>query len=233
MGIRPFLAVIVVVALGLVAAPAAADEQPHITDPCGVDGLSGNPTHGATTPWTDICSGQFETLADGSLKLTARFAGEIPDDRFGYYVANWQAGDCAYRVSHDKGFGEVGSQGVFLRDPGGAWLRVRCGAPVEVPCPPVATPVSEPCLTYPDERHVELVDAVTVEGDAVAWTLRFTGELEPLAPAFAPGTLLTKVNINSSTKVFVAGFGPGWCFGTECGQIAGDFAAGGPYTVGG
>jgi hypothetical protein len=232
MSLRRLVAVLAVVALGLVGAPAAAETQPHFTDPCGAVGLAGNPADGATTPWTDICSGQFETLADGSLRLTVRYAGDIADDRFGYYLADWRAGDCSYRVSHDNGLGEVGSNGVFVSDPGGDWLRVRCGAGVEVPCPPVTTPASGTCLSYPNEKHYQLVDAVTVVGDAVTWTLRFTGELAFLDTAFAPGTTLTKTRTYASTKIFLAAFAPGYCYGTQCGEVGGDLAAGRSYTVG-
>lgn len=209
------------------ALPATAAE-PQVTDPCGPTGLAAEPTAGATTPWTDICSAAFSTLAGGSgLKITTTFAGDIPDDRIGLYAVGWRVGDCTYRATHEEGTGEVSSNGVIISDRGGDYLRVRCGTGVEEECNVIGT-----CTRYPDERHYVLVDAVTVEGSTVSFTISFEGDRAPVGAAHPAGTQLTNLLVESSTKVVAAGTHPSFCYGTTCGGLGGDIARGAGYTVG-
>ena len=219
------LALAVVVAGGM---PAAAAE-PQVTDPCGPTGLAAEPTAGATTPWTDICSAAFTTLDAGSaLQVTATFAGDIPDDRIGLYAVAWRVGDCTYRASHEAGTGEFSANGVIISDLGGDRVRVRCGESVPGDCsPPIGT-----CPHWPDERHFDLTDAVTVAGDSVTWTLRFTDDLADIAGRFTPGTQLTNLYVESSTKAVLAATNPSFCYGTTCGAVGGDVARGAGYTIG-
>lgn len=231
---RTLLVAGLVVALALMAGPVSAGTQqaPEITDPCGVESLAPHPTDGATVPWTDICSGWFSTVdsPSGGLKVTLAFAGTINDDRFGFYRALWRTSNCRYEVTHDVGLGTYRSNGVVVADPGGDWIHVRCGTPVEHACGP--TPLSV-CTTYPDERSYRLPEAATVNGNQLSWTLRFEGALAPLATDLQPGTTLTNGGATASTKVFLAGVHPSYCFGTTCGGIGGDDAVRGkPYTIG-
>lgn len=208
----------------------AADGEPQVVDGCGADGVAAEPTDGATTPWTDICTGLFETLPGGpGLKVTATFASDIPDDRIGLYAVQWRVGDCAYRASHESAMGEYSAGGVHVSDRGGDWLRVRCGAGVERPC----SIAGSSCTWWPDERHYGLVDAVTVAGNTVAFTLRFAGELDELANTFRTGTQLTNLRLESATKVVLIATTPGYCHGTTCGDFGGDVARGAGYTMGG
>lgn len=221
--------VVVVVCLVLAAAPAAAAE-PHVVDGCGPEGVAADPTEGVTTPWTDICSAVFETLPGGSgLKVTAAFAGDIPDDRIGIYRAQWRVGDCTYRVTHETGTGEHEVGPVHIGDLGGDWLRVRCGAGVPTACYP-DLPLSS-CLSWADERHYGLANAV-VSGDTVTWTLRFAGELAGLGASHRAGTRLTNLWVESATKAGVAATNPSFCYGTMCGAFGGDTASGSGYTIG-
>lgn len=227
---RAVIAIAVVAATLGGALPAAAEQEPHITDPCGVPDQLGDPTVGATSPWTDICAGWFSTLQDG-LRVTATFAGDIPDNRLGYYYAQWRAGDCEYRLTHDRGLGRYEAEGVFVADPGADWLRIRCGEAEEVECGPGSFGLTS-CWTYPDTRFLTLDDAVAVDGNTVTWTVRWFDELAPVAAELAPGTTLTSVTLYAANKAFIAAAGPGVCSGTACTQFGSDFAYGGPYTVG-
>ena len=210
---------------------ATAAEQPQVVDGCGTDGIAADPAEGVTTPWTDVCSGVFETLPGGDgLKVTATFAGDIPDDRIGLYATGWRVGDCAYRVTHETGIGEHRSNGVVISDVGGDWLRVRCGAGVVTTCHP-DVPLSV-CQTWPDERHYPVVDAVTVAGKTVTWTVRFTGELAALGARHTVGTQLTNLRVEAATKAVLVATNPSFCYGTACSSVGGDIAYGAGYTIG-
>ena len=235
MRVRGLIAAIVsmLVLAGGVPAAAGTATNPDFTDPCGTDGVVTNPSQGATTPWTDICAGWFETLpgAVPGLKVTAAFADEIDDDRLGYYEASWWVGACRYKLSHDRGMGRYGSNGVFVDDPGGDWLEVRCGEPIKEPCPLPNIPANV-CDRYPDTRTFLLADAVAVTGNTVTWTVRFDRALSELAGDFAPGTVLTGTHLHASNKVGFTGFGLTSCFGTICNSVLMDGANGRAYTIG-
>ena len=230
MNMRRFMAAVGLLAVALVGmVPAAASAEPQVVDGCGTDGLAADPAEGITTPWTDICTGVFETLPGGSgLKVTATYAGDIPDDRIGVYAAQWRIGDCTYRISHEVGAGEYGSNGVVISDPGGDWLRVRCGSSTTETCNVAAT-----CVTWPGERHYPLTEAATIAGDTVTLTVRFTGDLAEVGDRHAAGTRLTNLRVESSSKAGIWALYPGFCYGTTCGSVGGDIGYGQGYTVGG
>jgi hypothetical protein len=209
----------------------AAEPEDHFTDPCdAVESAAADDGATVTTPWTDICRGRFEVLDDATptLRVTLEVAGEI-DDRAGLYTAQWEQGDCQYRLTHDRGLGTVASNGILVSDPGGTWLRVRCGEPVEQPCPPVS--VGATCLEYPDTRHLALEDAVAVVGTQVVWTLRFDGDLEELAGFLEPGSTLTRTVLQAATKVGLAVAWPSACVGDQCLEIGNDRVRGSDFTV--
>ena len=228
MTMRRWMATLVVVLAVTGMVPAGAAGEPQVSDACGAEGIAAEPTAGATTPWTDICSAEVSTLPGGSgLKITATFAAEIPDDRIGIYAVGWRVGDCAYRASHETGFGEHGANGVSITDAGGNWLRVRCGEGVQVACNVVGT-----CTEWPSERHYGLPDAVTISGSTLAFTIPFDGDLADVGASHPAGTQLTRLRVESSTKAVLVATNPGFCYGTTCGSVGGDIAYGEGYTIG-
>lgn len=229
MTMRRWMATLAMLALAIVgAAPATAAAEPQVVDGCGVEGVAAEPTAGATTPWTDICTGTFETLPGGAgLKVTATFAGDIPDARSGLYAVGWRLGSCTYRASHENGMGQISAGGASVTDAGGNWLRVRCGEGVSTTCYVVST-----CTEWPSERHYGLPDAVTVSGSTVSFTIPFDGDLAPVGAAHPVGTKLTNLRVEASTKAVLVATNPGFCHGTTCGSAGGDYATGAGYTVG-
>lgn len=116
---------------------------------------------------------------------------------------------------------------IHISDRGGDFLRVRCGAGVTSACG-----INGSCTEWPDERHYGLVDAVTVTGNSVSWTLRFTDTLAEVGASFPTGAKLTNLRLEAATKVVLVATNPGFCHGTTCGSVGGDIASGAGYTIG-
>ncbi|HVM19237.1 MAG TPA: hypothetical protein VM307_04685, partial [Egibacteraceae bacterium] len=110
-------------------------------------------------------------------------------------------------------------------------LTVSCEPETPTPCSP-EIPVVQ-CTEAPPQTHYVLDDdAVTIEGNALTFTVDLRGPLADIAGELSPGTVLRTTRLWSYTGAGVARFGPSYCWGTYCGDVLGDRAYGRPWTVG-
>lgn len=162
---RPFIALLIAGLLGGgLLAPATAQPEPEIADPCG---LGAHTVDQQPLPWLDICGASFDVTRDGGvpvLRVELEVAADLALRADSSYGVSWRSENCGFAVErHDGGDGGLGS--AAERRPV-AQLAVSCEPNRAVPCDPeVLEDLGFFCVHIPPGQRFDVTEGYAEDGN--------------------------------------------------------------------